>query len=502
MSRYLIQLFIAFYIRMRLLHLLFLLTCCSLLQAQPCREVVAFFPSWKWYNRSRLVNPSTIDYSKYTVINYAFFKPNDDGSISLFDPLADKTILLGAFDKAAPKSYRKNELINPVWHIPGTSLVEKAHANGVKVLISIGGWTLSDKFSSIAGTPTKRAQFAKSCIDLVNTYHIDGVDIDWEYPGYKSQFGKSKDKENFTLLLQEIRTAFDQLQEQLGKRLLLTADFGAGASHLANIEWERVIPLLDHINVMTYDYYGNKPSRTNHHAPLYAPRKGVEGYDLNSTVRHLMEKHQVPANKINIGLAFFGRSLRTRGKANIHTATQKAMDTKTFSADKGAPTYYNLIKKKHLFDYHWDEFAEVPYLKGKKLKTFVTFDDEKSIQVKGRYIVENKLCGALVWDITNDYVESESTPGTIEYTPLADALNKALCEQETPEVVAYVEPRRQPVIIENLPQQWSPLTHRTFAPRLAHQPLILKKEKKKKKRRRKKKKKKNALPNRYFDGGW
>ncbi|MEZ4951954.1 MAG: hypothetical protein R2825_00085 [Saprospiraceae bacterium] len=47
--------------------------------------MVAFYPSWKWYDRNRLVNPSTIDYSKYTVINYAFLKPNTDGSISLFD---------------------------------------------------------------------------------------------------------------------------------------------------------------------------------------------------------------------------------------------------------------------------------------------------------------------------------------------------------------------------------------------------------------------------------
>ena len=484
---------------MRFLHLLFLLTFCSQLQTQPCREVVAFYPSWKWYDRGHLVNPSTIDYSKYTVINYAFLKPNKDGSISLFDPLADKTILLGKIDPAVKRSYKKSQEVNRYWHIPGTSLVEKAHENGVKILISIGGWTMSENFSSIAESAEKRRRFAESCADLVRTYRIDGIDIDWEYPGNKAQKGKAADRENFTLLLREMRYAFDILQNEIGKKLWLTADFGAGASHMAQIEWEQVVLLLDQVNVMTYDFYGSKPNRTNHHSPLYAPRKGVDGYNLDSTIRHLMEEHQVPAAKINIGLAFFGRSLRTKGKADIHTATHRSTDENTFPDGKGAPAYYNIIKKQSMFHYHWDDYAETPYLKGKKLKTFVTFDDERSIQKKAQYILDNDLAGAIVWDIMSDCVESKSSPGTIEKTPLADALKEALCSEE---IIAYLEPAHEKEIIETLPQQWSPLTRRSFTPRLAYHQLIISQKGKKKKKKRKKKKNKGNVPKRYFDGGW
>ncbi len=479
---------------MKILHLLFLLYFSGSLFAQPCREVCAFFPSWKWYDRGRLVNPSTIDYSKYTVINYAFFQPNIDGSISLFDPYADKTLLIGAISPSAPSAYKKSRNIFPDWHIKGTSLIDKAHEHGVKVLISIGGWTMSENFSIIAESEVRRRTFAQSCAELVRIYKVDGVDIDWEYPGYKSQNGKSVDKENFTLLLREIRQAFDILQKETGKQLLLTADFGAGASHMNQIEWEQVVPLLDFVNLMTYDFYGSTPSRTNHHSALFAPRIGLDGYDMDSAVRYLMERYNVPASKINIGLAFFGRSLKTKGQPDIHVATRRITDKKTFSADRGAPTFYNILANQSKFNYHWDDHAEVPYLKGKKLQTFVTFEDERSIKRKARYILENGLAGAIVWDITSDCIENKTRNGTIEKTPLADALNEELCQQMGWAV-------REKIEVNRLPHKRFEVTRKSFAPRLVFHSDISKKEKKKKKKRRKKKRK-GDVPKRYFDGGW
>ena len=482
---------------MRYFHLLTLLIFCVVLQAQPCREVVAFYPSWKWYDRGRLVNPSTIDYSKYTFINYAFLVPNKDGSISLFDPLADKTLLLGEFKAGASRGYKKSKVIDRSLHEKGTSLIDKAHANGVKVLISIGGWTLSENFPIVANSPEKRRRFAESCTELIRTFQVDGIDIDWEYPR------EQKDAENFTLLIKEIHRLFDILQKETGKKIWLTADFGAGKSHMEPIEWEKVAPLLDQINIMTYSYYGSRPSRTNHHSPLYAPRKGVDGYDIDSSVQFLTENHHVPSSKINIGLAFFGRSLRTKGRADIHKASQKSKDEKTFAKDKGTPAYYNIIAQQHKFYYKWDDQAGVPYLKGKKIKTFVTYDDEKSIFNKGRYIVENNLNGAIVWDIVGDYIEDKNQSGTIAETPLATSLSEALCFQEA-NLLASTAPKRKQAAPESLAQQWSPVTHRSPAPRLAYQePEISKKEKKKrKKKKRRKKKSKGDVPQRYFDGGW
>jgi len=481
---------------MKTLQLLFFLFFGGVLCAQPCREVSVFYPSWKWYNRSRLVNPATIDYSKYTIINYAFLQPDPDGNILLFDPYADKTLLLGDISPSAPRSYKSSPRLFKDWHTEGTSLVDMAHKNGVKVVVSVGGWTMSKHFSLIAGDETKRKKFAGSCAELVRTFQLDGIDIDWEYPGYKSKNGETRDGENFTLLLQEIRNAFDLVQMETGRQLLLTADFGAGISQMKEIEWQRVVPLLDFVNLMTYDFYGSTPSRTNHHSALFAPKHGLEGYDIDSAVRYLTDRFKVPASKINIGIAFFGRSLKTKGRPDIHVATRRQSDIETFSADKGAPTYYNIRANQSKFNYHWDDYAEVPYLKGKKLQTFVTFEDERSIKLKARYILDHGLAGALVWDITSDCIENESRPGTIARTPLANALSDELCK------LPVVESREK-IAIEKLPPVNHHVSRKSFAPRLMFREHVSKKEKRKaRKKRRKNKKNKSEVPKKYFDGGW
>jgi chitinase len=225
-------------------------------KAQPCREVVAYYPSWKWYARQYLVNPATIDYGKYTIINYAFFKPNPDGSISPFDPLADKTLLLGEITSQAPPGYAKSKEFDPRWHLPGTSLVERAHRQGVKVMISIGGWTLSEHFSGIAASAEKRRRFARDCNAMIRLFNVDGIDMDWEYPGYAAQKGGPADKQNFTLLLREIRDSLDALQIERGQRFLLTSAFGVAPSRMADIEWDRVARFL------RQQFFNDQPPRS------------------------------------------------------------------------------------------------------------------------------------------------------------------------------------------------------------------------------------------------
>ena len=63
-------------------------------------------------------------------------------------------------------------------------LIYLAHAAGVEVYPSIGGWSLSDPFPAMATNPEARKRFASQCVDLIKNYNFDGIDLDWEYPGY------------------------------------------------------------------------------------------------------------------------------------------------------------------------------------------------------------------------------------------------------------------------------------------------------------------------------
>ena len=53
----------------------------------------------------------------------------------------------------------------------------------LKLLISVGGWSWSDHFSDAALTPQSRKVFAQSAVAFLIKHKLDGIDLDWEYPG-------------------------------------------------------------------------------------------------------------------------------------------------------------------------------------------------------------------------------------------------------------------------------------------------------------------------------
>jgi chitinase len=160
--------------------------------------------------------PAVIPYDKLTEINYAFLIPNEDGS---FAPL------------------------NP-W-MPG-ELVRLAHLHNVKVIISVGGWGWDSQFEQATASPETRKVFVQNLVKIVEQYHFDGVDIDWEYPipGTSSQ--------HFLAMIQDLRAA-------LPKGALLTAAVAALGTNAEGIQTD-AFALLDSVNIMAYDNAGPQHS--------------------------------------------------------------------------------------------------------------------------------------------------------------------------------------------------------------------------------------------------
>jgi GH18 family chitinase len=377
--------------------------------AQNTKEIVGYYPNWQWYDRNQLVNPETIEYEKYTVINYAFFRPLADGSIVSTDSWADDNLLLGPM------------IWWPVpYHDSTRSLPYLAKQAGVKLLPSIGGWNDSYNFPGIAADPQKRLTFVQSCINLIQAYKFDGIDLDWEYPGYEPHGGSPADKQNFTLLLQDLRSALDSLEVQTGKYYMLTSCFGASNERMLNIEWEDVLPLVDMVNLMTYDFHGSWDPLSNHQTPLYPTAIGEPEWCFDGAFTLLTQTHNVPPEKVNLGVAFYGKSLANCTQLyGSHTG----YDTATFPEDEGQPLYYNILKKMDLFTYHWDDQVKCPYLLGNNINTFVTFDDSLSIALKAAYSKDHQAMGVIIWEITGDYIETAPGSGVIAGTPLLDVLN-------------------------------------------------------------------------------
>ena len=215
---------------------------------------------------------------------------------------------------------------------------------------------------------------------------------------------------------------------------------------------------------------------TNHHSPLFAPEKGLNGFDLNSTVRNLTENYGVPTDKVNIGLAFYGRSLKTKGAAGLHVTSRQMPDQTTFPEDKGTPMYYNIVPRLSQFSYRWDSAAQAPYLEGKNFNTFVSFEDERSVEQKARYILWKRLAGAIVWDLTGDYLEDPVQKGKVARTPLADMLATTLCGE------APLTPEAKVEVPAALPMRPLQIQRKMFAPRITDGLDILQKKEPRKKR--------------------
>ncbi|MFQ3575052.1 MAG: glycoside hydrolase family 18 protein [Cytophagales bacterium] len=385
-----------------------------------CKHIIGYYPSWEQYKRNGVFATDNVKYKLYTVINYAFFAPDSLGNLAGTDAWGDSILLRGRFDFSA---------VEQPAYIPNTSLIDLAHSWGVKVMVSIGGWTLSENFPKIAADPKKRANFAHECVKVLRVYKFDGIDIDWEFPGYEEHKGGPEDKKNFTLLMKEIRDSIDNYGEKIKKYFYLSAAFGANESNMVHIEWDEISNTLDMINMMTYDFNGIWSDDANHNSPLYNPAEGYVG-SLDHTYNVLTTQYKVPPHKINLGAAFYGRSLmgkKNGEKLTLHSKNEtKYSDTITFVPDEGGVLYYNILLNKHKFEEKWDSVAQVPYLVGKNINTFVSFDNEKSIRLKAEYIKSKKLAGVIIWEMSGDFIEKKPGTGFVKGFPLAEILYEVL----------------------------------------------------------------------------
>jgi chitinase len=278
----------------------------------------------------------------------------------------------------------------------------------LKLAISIGGWTGSGRFSDVALTDSSRRLFARSAIDVFIRQQpglFDGIDIDWEFPvagGMKGNVERPVDRENFTLLLAELRRQLDAEGARDHRHYELTIAASARPQEIANLEISRIEPLLDFINVMTYDYHSG-PGMTNFNAPLYAA-KGDPTPDLNvdASMRAFVDAGVAPA-KLLVGIPFYGHGY---GEVpNIHDGLFQ-QGTGTAAGWKETGGDWRVLARTRLRDphyvRHWEADAQVPWLYDSTTGTWVSYDDPQSVAAKVRYVREHQLGGVVIWELGGD----------------------------------------------------------------------------------------------------
>ncbi|MER5266820.1 glycoside hydrolase family 18 protein [Actinosynnema sp. NPDC002837] len=383
-------------------------------------RVVGYYTQWSGYDRNFLVRDLVANGTapRLTHLNYAFGFLDESGKCVSADPWADYQ-----------RPFSAEQSVNGVADVAGQPLSGnlnqlkqlKAKHPGLRINISLGGWTGSKYFSNAALTPESRAAHVASCLDLWLKGNLpdaapgaaagvfDGVDLDWEWPSSEAAPGnvvRPEDKQNFTALLVEYRKQLGKLTWRTGKRYDLTAFLPANPAQVdRGFEVKKVFDLLTFGTIQGYDYHGAWEPLTNQQSSLRTPAADPTAPPFSSQVAidHYL-RNGAPKSKVVMGVPFYSRGwtgVRDENNGLFQPATGPAPAT----YEAGYEDYRILKAQLAQFTVHRDAKAGHAWLFDGT--TFWTWDDPVEMKRKGRYVAERRLGGAMIWSLDGDTADGE-----------------------------------------------------------------------------------------------
>ncbi|XP_046747525.1 acidic mammalian chitinase-like [Diprion similis] len=384
------------------------LSCLALADAGNFNKVVAYMGSW---SNSRpgagAFNISNINASLLTHAIYAFGYISDGGEILIEDEYRDLSTNggLGGYDEFNALRNQNPEL---------------------KTLFSIGGWTAGSlNFSEVVSSSTLRSNFVENAREFALKYDFNGIDIDWEYPAQRG--GAETDYENFVLLLEELRAAFDE------EGLLLSVAVGASQSNVdLSYNASGISNAVDFITLMEYDFHGSWDNLTGHNTPLYAgsweTTATEQTLNINASVHYWLEQG-ASAEKLLLGTAFYGKTftLTNSSETTPGSPVNGVGNAGPYTQENGTLAYYEILEK--FQEGNWtkvfDDEQQVPYAYcGDQ---WLTYDNPSSLDVKAAFAKEMGLGGFSIWAIDLD--DFSGLYG--EKYPLLNALNANIDDTST-----------------------------------------------------------------------
>ncbi|KAJ2741909.1 hypothetical protein GGI20_004858 [Coemansia sp. BCRC 34301] len=362
------------------------------------RYVVGYYQTWK---RQSLMN---IDWAKITHLNVAHAIPTDTGDFT--------------FDGE--------------WFLP--SLVRDAHKQATKVALSIGGWTGSNRLSTIMRDTHKRATLIKAIGAFVEKHELDGVDIDWEYVGRQgskcNKFSATEDAANFMRFLRALRAAFHARfpqDEKLVSLAVRVQPFDDAQGPMKDVS--AFAEYVDFASILAFDINGPWANTTGPNAPFEHQRSRGAPYSFTQAVDQWLDA-KWPASKLVAGVSFHGRSLTTRSVvtakegADMYVAFDKdvpqgdAEDALWYDVCENVNSMSGVWQYKHLRDQGilktanttgdewvrvWDNKSSTPWLYNPPMRRFISYDDQQSIDKKVDYARKKGLKGMMAWSLHSDY---------------------------------------------------------------------------------------------------
>ncbi|KAI1382571.1 glycoside hydrolase family 18 protein [Hypoxylon trugodes] len=344
---------------------------------------IVYFTNWGIYERD--YQPAQLPVSQVNQVLYAFANLLPDGTVFSSDTYAD-----------LQKHYGNdswNDVDNDAYGCVKQLYLLKKKNRHLKVLLSIGGWTFSVNFAKAASTLTTRSTFAKSAVTLMKDWGFDGLDIDWEYPADEVQ------ADNMVTLLQTVRSELDAYAARHagGYHFLLTAAVPAGPQNYNKMKLGQMAGLLDHFNLMAYDYAGAWDATCGHQANLYPNPDNPTStpYSTDAAIESYISAG-VPAGKIVLGMPLYGRSFEaaSHGLGGSYSGVGRG------SWEQGVWDY-KALPREGSAEIH-DADAGATYSYDGVSEELISYDTAEMVKNKVSYLQNRGLGGAMFWEASGD----------------------------------------------------------------------------------------------------
>ncbi|MFE7133491.1 glycoside hydrolase family 18 protein [Streptomyces sp. NPDC057638] len=388
---------------------------------------IGYFTQWGIYGRDFQVKDLDTNgqAAKLTHINYAFGNVSADGRCFIDGGPPGESDSWADYKRPVPAADSVDGVgDNDTQRLAGSfnELRElKAKHPGLKVMISLGGWSWSTHFSDAVLTAEKRKKLVSSCVDLYIKGNLpadgarggqgsaaglfDGIDVDWEWPGSSGDDDtvfRPEDKQNFTALIREFRVQLDAYAKTQGKRKHydLSAYVPTAPAKIdAGFEVRKLMKDFDFVNLQGYDFHVSGEKTTAQQSALYA--RG--DFSVHQTVTDWL-KRGAPAHKLVMGIPMYGQGwtgVTGGGDGMGQPAARPAPatyspgyeDYKALKKLVASGTYK--VHRKHGQAWIFDG------------TTLWTYDDPKVLRAKTEYIRENGLGGAMFWSLDGDTADGE-----------------------------------------------------------------------------------------------
>ncbi|MGM0330206.1 glycosyl hydrolase family 18 protein [Enterococcus sp. AZ084] len=403
-------------------------------QVAPYRNVM-YYGDWSIWGGEGNFYPKDIPADQITHLNFAFLDFDSNGDLEFTD--TDAAVGAPVGQTGVQWNSASSGILNAIQDLRGKN-------PNMKIGVSLGGWSKSGDFSEVAADPVKRQNLVENVTRFIRYTNMDFVDVDWEYPADVRQpdlvdnvndegtpNAVPEDKENYIILLNEIRESIDEQGEELGKTYELSVALPASQGRLSSgIDIDGLFEVVDFANIMTYDMNGGWGDRSGHHTALYgnpADPNYDQGLSVDQTVQFLRDEG-APAEKIVIGAAFYTRGWHEVAEGNdpllpglFQTAEQSNRNadlSATYGAKNKSPLvvgdggraggvwpYRNipdLISATSGLTEYWDDVAKAPYMYSTETGEFFSFDNVRSIGYKTQYVQEEQLGGVISWMQSQD----------------------------------------------------------------------------------------------------